>query len=55
MAKAGKVAAKVKKKDKKNVTEGIIFIYSTFNNTVVTISDRQGNALSWSRDRKSVV
>ncbi|ADW16985.1 SSU ribosomal protein S11P [Desulfobulbus propionicus DSM 2032] len=48
MAKAGKVAAKVKKKDKKNVTEGIIFIYSTFNNTVVTISDRQGNALSWS-------
>jgi small subunit ribosomal protein S11 len=48
MARAGKVNVKVKKKDKKNVPEGIVFIYSTFNNTVVTISDRQGNTLSWS-------
>ena len=48
MAKAGKANVKVKKKDKKNVSEGIVFIYSTFNNTVVTISDRQGNTLSWS-------
>ena len=48
MAKAGKVNTKVKKKDKKYVPEGIVFIYSTFNNTVVTISDRQGNTLSWS-------
>ena len=47
MAKAGKVNVKVKKKDKKNVPEGIVFIYSTFNNTVVTVSDRQGNTLSW--------
>ncbi|MDR2550059.1 MAG: 30S ribosomal protein S11 [Desulfobulbus sp.] len=47
MAKAGKVNVKVKRKDKKNVPEGIVFIYSTFNNTVVTISDRQGNTLSW--------
>ena len=47
MAKAGKVNVKVKKKDKKNIPEGIVFIYSTFNNTVVTISDRQGNTLSW--------
>ena len=48
MAKAGKANVKVKKKDKKNVSECIVFIYSTFNNTVVTISDRQGNTLSWS-------
>ena len=48
MAKAGKVNVKVKRKDKKNIPEGIIYIYSTFNNTVVTISDRQGNTLSWS-------
>ena len=48
MAKAGKVNTKVKKKDKKNVPEGIVFIYSTFNNTVITVSDRQGNTLSWS-------
>lgn len=43
-----KSAGKVKRKEKKNVTEGIVFIYSTFNNTLVSISDRQGNILSWS-------
>jgi len=48
MAKAGKVNTKVKKKDKKNIPEGIVFIYSTFNNTVITVSDRQGNTISWS-------
>jgi 30S ribosomal protein S11 len=47
MAKPGKSNVKIKKKDKKNVPEGIVFIYSTFNNTVITISDRQGNTLSW--------
>lgn len=48
MAKSGKAAAKVKKKDRKNIPEGIVFIYSTFNNTVITVSDKQGNTLSWS-------
>ncbi|MBM9614614.1 30S ribosomal protein S11 [Desulfobulbus rhabdoformis] len=48
MAKAGKVNTKVKRRDKKNVPEGIVFIYSTFNNTVITVSDRQGNTISWS-------
>jgi len=48
MAKSGKVGVKVKKKDRKNIPEGIVFIYSTFNNTVITISDKQGNTLSWS-------
>ena len=43
-----KSAGKVKRKEKKNVNEGIVFIYSTFNNTLVSISDRQGNILSWS-------
>lgn len=47
MAKAGKLNVKVKKKDKKNIPEGIVFIYSTFNNTVITVTDRQGNTLSW--------
>ncbi len=37
-----------KRREKKNISEGIIFVYSTFNNTVITISDRQGNALAWS-------
>ena len=36
-----------KKAVKKNVPAGIVHIQSTFNNTIVTITDRQGNALSW--------
>lgn len=36
-----------KKKIKKSVVEGIAHIYASFNNTIVTITDRQGNALSW--------
>ena len=48
MANPKKSAGKVKRKDKKNVAEGIVYIYSTFNNTIITISDRQGNVLSWS-------
>lgn len=47
MAKGKRSEARVKKKVKKNVPEGIVSIYSTFNNTVVTISDKQGNVVSW--------
>jgi len=47
MAKATK-GVRTKRREKKNIPEGIIFIYSTFNNTVVTIADRQGNTLAWS-------
>jgi small subunit ribosomal protein S11 len=36
-----------KKKVKRTVTDGVAHIHATFNNTIVTISDRQGNALSW--------
>ena len=36
-----------KKRVKKNITDGIAHIQATFNNTIVTITDRQGNALSW--------
>lgn len=39
--------AKVKRKEKKNIPEGIVSIKSTFNNTLVTFSDKQGNAISW--------
>ncbi len=35
------------KKQKRTVTEGIVHILSTFNNTIVTISDKQGNTLVW--------
>jgi len=37
-----------KKKEKKIVFEGNVFIQATFNNTIVTITDLRGNALSWS-------
>ena len=36
-----------KRKVKKNVPEGKAFIHSTFNNTIVTITDNDGNAISW--------
>ena len=35
------------KKTKKNITDGIAHIHATFNNTIVTITDRAGNTLSW--------
>lgn len=39
---------KVKKKVSKNITTGIAHILATFNNTIITITDRQGNAVVWS-------
>jgi len=36
-----------RKKVKRTVTDGVAHIYATFNNTIVTITDRQGNALAW--------
>jgi len=36
-----------KKKDKKVVAHGIMYIHSTFNNTVITIADKGGNVLAW--------
>jgi small subunit ribosomal protein S11 len=44
-----KAAAKVtKKKVKKNITTGMVVVNSTFNNTLIMITDAQGNAVSWS-------
>src|SRR5437016_13142367 len=39
---------KGKKKTRKNVQTGIVFIQSTFNNTIITITDVSGNVISWS-------
>jgi len=44
---ASATAARVRKKVKKNVAEGIAHIHASFNNTIITITDRQGNSLSW--------
>ncbi len=46
MAKAVRKTAK--KKEKKNITDGIAHIQSTFNNTIITITDLTGNVISWS-------
>jgi small subunit ribosomal protein S11 len=40
-------AAKPKKKVKRVVTDGIAHVQASFNNTIITITDRQGNVLSW--------
>lgn len=39
---------RTRKKEKKVVPHGILYIHSTFNNTIVTIADRSGNVLAWS-------
>ena len=39
---------KNKKKVKKNITSGIAYVYSTFNNTIISIADENGNVISWS-------
>ena len=39
---------KIKKKIKKNITSGIAFVNATFNNTIITITDENGNVISWS-------
>ena len=38
---------KFKKRERKNVPFGLVFIQASFNNTIVTITDQQGNTLSW--------
>lgn len=47
MAKTQQAATRVRKRVKKNVVDGIVHINASFNNTIVTISDRQGNVLGW--------
>ena len=42
-----KPKTKVRKKVKKTVVDGIAHIHASFNNTIITLSDRQGNVLSW--------
>lgn len=42
----GKGPAKGKKKERKNVAEGVVHIFASFNNTIITITDKQGNALA---------
>jgi small subunit ribosomal protein S11 len=45
---AKRVRAQTKKKEKKNITNGVVHIQSTFNNTIVSITDQIGNVVAWS-------
>jgi small subunit ribosomal protein S11 len=42
-----KAATRVRKKVKKDVADGIAHVHASFNNTIITITDRQGNSLAW--------
>jgi len=46
MAKAA--AARPRRRERKNITSGVAHVNATFNNTLITITDAQGNAISWS-------
>ena len=46
MAKAE--VARVKRKERKNITSGVAHVNASFNNTMITITDAQGNAIAWS-------
>ena len=43
-----KDAGRVKRRERKNITSGVAHVNSSFNNTMITITDAQGNAISWS-------
>jgi len=44
----GKKVPGTKRRDRKNITAGVVHVNATFNNTIVTITDMQGNTISWS-------
>ena len=41
-------AQRVKRRERKNITSGVAHVNATFNNTIITITDAQGNTVSWS-------
>ncbi|MEQ8369426.1 MAG: 30S ribosomal protein S11, partial [Alphaproteobacteria bacterium] len=47
MAKAA-TGARVRRRERKNITSGVAHVQASFNNTMITIADAQGNAISWS-------
>ncbi len=40
--------ARVKKRERKNISAGVVHVNASFNNTIVTVTDMQGNTISWS-------
>ncbi|MEZ5896100.1 MAG: 30S ribosomal protein S11 [Parvularculaceae bacterium] len=48
MAKAPASGQRVRRRERKNITSGVVHVNASFNNTMITISDEQGNTISWS-------
>ena len=48
MARPATATARPRRKERKNITSGVAHVAATFNNTVITITDAQGNAIAWS-------
>ena len=48
MAKEKQQDSRIKRREKKNISVGMVFINATFNNSIITITDLQGNVISWS-------
>jgi small subunit ribosomal protein S11 len=48
MARAAAQAGRVRRRERKNITSGIAHVNASFNNTMITIADAQGNTISWS-------
>ena len=48
MAKAKQQTARLKRSERKNISVGVVHVNSTFNNTIITITDQQGNTIAWS-------
>src|SRR6266566_3330277 len=44
----GKEAVRVRRRERKNITAGVAHVNASFNNTMITITDAQGNAIAWS-------
>lgn len=45
---AKQATARVRKRERKNITSGVAHVNATFNNTMITITDAQGNSIAWS-------
>ncbi len=48
MARPNAAAQRLRRRERKNITSGVAHVSATFNNTMITITDAQGNAISWS-------
>src|SRR5690242_5866669 len=48
MAKPSAAAARLRRRERKNITSGVAHVNASFNNTMITITDAQGNTIAWS-------